>query len=363
MHLLEPLQRSWVRRRLLAWFARNARDLPWRRTRDAYAIWVSEVLLQQTQVATVIPYYERFLRSFPDVRSLAGADEQEVLRHWEGLGYYRRARDLHRAARLIVAQMDGVFPDDVEALGALPGLGRYTVGAVLSQAFDRRLPILEANSIRVLCRLLGVRDDPSQGTVRRLLWQVAEALLPVKQVGQFNQALMELGALVCKPVEPRCGRCPLAKHCRARSDGSQDEIPKRPRELPAVAVSEVAMVVRRRADVLLVRRPAIGRWPDLWEFPHTPLAPGESHEQAGSRLLGEVGLHGEIGAEITTIRHGVTRFRITLVCLEARYRRGRFRSAFYPQGQWLALGALSSYPVSAPQRRLMKALAQASARA
>ncbi len=157
---LSPVVRQWLRRRLLAWFRRQGRPLPWRRNRDPYAIWVSEVMLQQTQVATVIPFFERFLRSFPSVAALAAADEHDVLRHWEGLGYYRRARQLHQAARRLVADFDGRIPDDPAAFGALPGVGRYTLGAVLSQAFERRLPILEANSVRVLCRLLAERGDP-----------------------------------------------------------------------------------------------------------------------------------------------------------------------------------------------------------
>ena len=259
-------------RRLLDWFARHRRDLPWRRDRDPYRIWVSEVMLQQTQAATVVPYFERFLQAFPTLADLAAADEQEVLRLWEGLGYYRRARDLLRTARLLAASHGGRFPDDPAALDGLPGLGRYTRNAVLSQAFDRRLPILEANSRRVLCRLFGRTGDPRRGPEQRWLWAAAEALLPPRRVGDFNQALMELGALVCTPAAPRCAECPLAADCAARRLGLQDAIPARTPPPEPMEVREAAVVVRRGERVLLLQRPAEGRWASLWEFPHGPLA-------------------------------------------------------------------------------------------
>jgi A/G-specific adenine glycosylase len=343
--------------RLLAWFGRHRRDLPWRRDRDPYRIWVSEVMLQQTTVAAVVPYFERFLAAFPTVAALAAADEQDVLRLWEGLGYYRRARDLHHTARRLAAEHGGRFPDDPAVLGELPGMGRYTVGAVLSQAFDRRLPILEANSQRVLCRLFGVGTDPTQGPTRRRLWELAEALLPARRAGDFNQALMELGALVCTATAPRCGDCPLAANCEANRLGLQAEIPVRPARPEVVPVQEAAVVVRRGAEVLVVQRPAAGRWANLWEFPHGPLAADETHEAAARRLLAELtGVAADLGAELLTLRHGVTHYRITLVCFEAAYRSGTFASAFYRQAAWVEPARLADYPVSVPQRRLARAL-------
>jgi A/G-specific adenine glycosylase len=356
-----PDLRRWVARRLRAWFARHRRDLPWRHDRDPYRIWVSEVMLQQTQVATVVPYFERFVRAFPTVADLAAADEQQVLRLWEGLGYYRRARDLHRAARTIVAEHGGAFPSEPGAAGRLPGLGRYTTNAVLSQAFDRRLPIVEANSQRVLSRFFGRADDPREGGARRWLWRAAEALLPARGVGEFNQALMELGALVCVPSGPDCARCPLAERCEARRLGLQESIPARAAPPETTYVRESAVVVRRGEAVLLVQRPAsAGRWANLWEFPHGPLADGEDHEEAAARLVGELtGLKARLGPELLTIRHGITRYQITLVCFEAAHRAGEFRSPFYAAGRWVAPAALADYPVSAPQRRLARALGEA----
>jgi A/G-specific adenine glycosylase len=251
----------------------------------------------------------------------------------------------------------GRVPADPEALAGVPGVGRYTLGAVLSQAFDLRLPILEANSERVLCRLFGHRGDPRRGALRRLLWAQAEALLPAKGCGEFNQALMELGALVCTPAAPRCGACPLRERCEAYRLGLQAEIPlKAPAPAP-VDVAEAAVVARRGEEVFLVRRPDAGRWAGLWEFPHGPLEEGETPGRAARRLLRTLtGLRAEPGEELLTVRHGVTRFRITLVCLEAAYRSGTFRSAFYTEGLWLRPEGLHAYPVSAPQRRLAQAL-------
>jgi A/G-specific adenine glycosylase len=356
--LLDPPHRAWVRRRLLSWFGRNARALPWRTSRDPYAIWISEVMLQQTQVATVIPFFERFIRSFPDVAALARADLHDVLRHWEGLGYYRRARDLHQTARILHTEHNGRMPDDPELLRSMPGLGPYTVGAVLSQAYGLRVPILEVNSVRVLTRLLGVRQDPKKTSVRRALWSAAAALLPVKQVGQFNQALMELGALVCTPTSPGCDICPIALHCRARAAGLQEKIPVRARSAEPVQVQEVALVMRRGGEIMLAQRPTEGRWANLWEFPRTALAPGETHTQAGARLLAELGFQANLGNEIVTLQHAVTRFRITLVCLEAHFRRGQLRNRLYAQAKWLVPQQLRQFPLSSPQRRLATAVKQ-----
>jgi A/G-specific adenine glycosylase len=344
-------------RRLLSWFTRFRRDLPWRRDRDPYRIWVSEVMLQQTQTAAVVPYFERFLQAFPTLAALAAADEQDVLRLWEGLGYYRRACDLLKTARLLAAS-HGRFPNDPDALDGLPGLGRYTRNAVLSQAFDRRLPILEANSRRVLARLFGRTGDLSRGPEQRWLWAAAEALLPPRRAGNFNQALMELGALVCTPAAPRCPECPLAGDCAARRLGRQESIPARTRPSELVSLREAAVVVSRGERVLLLQRPPEGRWASLWEFPHAPLGDGESAEEGAVRLLPELtGLNARLGAELATLRHSVTRFRITQVCFEAEYLSGEFRSHFYRKGVWLPPRELSAYPVSSPQRRLAEMIA------
>jgi A/G-specific adenine glycosylase len=305
----------------------------------------------------VIPYFERFLKAFPTVVDLAAADEQDVLRLWEGLGYYRRARDLHRAAQEVVHQYGGKIPEDPMQLQALPGIGRYTTGAILSQAFDQRQPILEANSQRVLCRLFARAGDLKRNRARHWLWQAAEALLPAAGAGEFNQALMELGALVCTPTAPKCLECPLAKPCLARRRGIQEKIPSFVPAPETIFVNEAAVVIRRGRSVCLAQRPQRGRWAGLWEFPHAPLEKQETYEQAVARFLpGLTGIEVELGSELAALRHSVTRHRITLVCFEARHLSGKFRSNFYQQGKWVKAVDLQGFPVSAPQRRLAQVL-------
>jgi A/G-specific adenine glycosylase len=344
----------------LRWFRRAQRDLPWRRNRDPYRIWISEIMLQQTQVTAVIPFFERFIKTFPSIADLAGAGEQDVLQLWEGLGYYRRARDLHRAARLLAERHGGRLPNDPIMLSSLPGMGMYTVGAVLSQAFERRLPALDANSLRLLCRLFGLKMDPQKSAKRRWLLLLAQTLLPQRGVGEFNQALMELGALVCTARSPRCDVCPLAVYCLARQKGIQAQLPFRPPRPEPVAIRESGVVIRRGDRVLLVQRPqSAKRWAGLWEFPHDHLRAGESHDQAALRIIKEfTGLSAAVGTTLATLRHSVTRHRIQLVCLAALFRSGKFRSDFYPRARWVRPAQLSNYPVSAPQRRIAELLNQ-----
>ena len=364
---MTPLSLPWsaralsaFRRRLLAWFDARRRDLPWRASRDPYRIWVSEVMLQQTTVAAVVPFFHRFVETFPTVHALADADEQQVLSHWQGLGYYRRARHLHAAAKFLVANHGGELPDDPAVWDALPGVGRYILGAVLSQAFDRRLPVVEANTLRVLSRLFGSPLDPREGDGKKWVWEAAEAVLPRKRVGDFNQAMMELGALVCTPSAPDCASCPARTVCVARRDGTQAEIPPKPREKPRVSVSEVAVAIRRGDRILLCQRPPTAtRWANMWELPHGEMADGEDLAEAAARVTKELtDLDIAVGTEVTTLRHGVTRFDITLTCLEATWRSGEFASAFYTAGDWLTLAECAAKPASTPQRRLLAELSK-----
>lgn len=252
---------------LLAWYQTQKRDLPWRRTRDPYAIWLSEIMLQQTRVETVIPYYERFLTRFPGVERLAEAPLEQVLAEWSGLGYYRRARMLHAAAKAVVEHHDAAFPRTAACLRTLPGVGRYTAGAISSIAWGEREPLVDGNVARVFARLFALDDDPTRGTGHARIWSIASAIVPAENPGDFNQSLMELGATVCTPRAPRCDVCPLAASCRARAAGRQEELPniatKRAPEVRRV----VALLAHSPDGVLLARRAEGGLFAGLWEPP------------------------------------------------------------------------------------------------
>jgi len=281
---------------LLAWYDAHGRSLPWRGTGDLYRIWVSELMLQQTRVDTVLRRYPAFLDRFPDLASLAAADEDEVLAAWSGLGYYRRARALHRGARRIIDELDGVFPTSLEALMELPGVGRYTAGAILSAGLDLPLPILDGNVIRVLSRLFEIAEPVDRAIVRRRLWSLAEAVLPGERPGDFNQALMDLGATVCVPKGPDCATCPLAGPCGARASGRQSELPSSPRRSQVVHEERVAVVLRRDdGRLLLERRPPDGLLAGMWEPVAAPRPRAEEPEAVACRLAAAtVAAHGRV---------------------------------------------------------------------
>jgi A/G-specific adenine glycosylase len=308
-----------MRGRLIDWYERGHRELPWRAERDPYRILVSETMLVQTTVAAVVPYYERFLARFPTVADLAAADEATVLKAWEGLGYYRRARQLHAAARAIVEGHGGVVPGDVEALRALPGVGRYIAGAVVSFAFDRPAPIVEANTQRVLARWLAWGADLKTTASQARLWRAAERLVPPERPGVFNQAFMELGAVVCTPKNPSCLVCPVAADCLARARGLQDTLPVVADRAAPLEVAEACALVVREGRILVVQRGPVGLWGGFWEFPTIHLSgadpAGRSFGDAvdlaeGVRRL--TGVEARVGPAVKTVRFGVTKHRVTL---------------------------------------------------
>lgn len=259
------------RRRLLGWYSRHQRTLPWRSlSPDPYHVLVSELMLQQTQVTTVVRYFQRFVARFPTIRALAEAPLDNVLRLWQGLGYYSRARNLQLAAKKVMADYGGKLPSTIEELLSLPGVGRYTAGAIASLAFGRRAPILDGNVTRVLCRLDRIQSDPRDQKTQAALWTRAAEILPRKRVGEFNSAMMELGALVCIPRAPKCLLCPVREHCAAFAAGLQETIPSRRKSVKTPHVHRRVFCVRHRGNYLIEQRPHKGRWAGLWQFMTLP---------------------------------------------------------------------------------------------
>jgi len=342
---------------LLAWFRKNARDLPWRRTHDPYGIWVSEIMLQQTQVKTVIPYWNRWMRQLPTAASLAKADGERVLKLWEGLGYYTRARNLQKAAQIIQGQCRGKFPERFEDVLALPGIGRYTAGAICSIAFNQPTPILDGNVIRVLTRLFGIAGNPREKSTNARLWALAGDLVSCAaktgvcgdwNCSHLNQAMMELGALLCSPSQPKCELCPIAAQCVARRTGRVEAIPHLNRPVRATARRFAAFIAENRGCFLVRQRPAGVVNAHLWEFPNAELT-------ANSLPLNQVA---ELVLQATpadlqplcVIRHTITRYRITLEAYRTTINR---RLPNVGRGRWLAWEELEVLPFTSANRKLL----------
>jgi len=334
------VKNGWIRRRpvpappegiaepLVRWFGRTGRDLPWRRSRDPYRVWVSEIMLQQTQVERVKDFFARFLAAFPDVHTLAAAQEAEVLKLWEGLGYYRRARQLHAAAKQLVAEHDGEFPRTANGLRSLPGVGRYTAAAIASIAFDAPEPIVEANSRRVLARLAGY-DRPLDGPGGdEPIWMIAAAAVPECSAGRFNQALMDLGALICTPDRPRCSECPLADKCVAHQTRRTDAIPVQVARRTTERILETVIVIRYGKRVLMEQRGPGEWWEGLWDFP-----------RAG----------GSKGLRLGTVNYTVTHHAVECDVYEWFVSSAtKVRAA----QRWVAISDLAALAMSAPGRRI-----------
>ena len=341
-------------RRLLRWYGRARRDLPWRVVTasgypDPYHVLVSEAMLQQTQVATVIPYFNRFIARFPTFADLAAADEQEVLRMWQGLGYYSRARNLRVAARRVVEEFGGRLPQDVEQLRKLPGIGRYTAGAVASIAFGRRAPILDGNVVRVLCRLDQVAADPRDGQTQALLWRRAEEIVPKTRPGDFNSALMELGALVCTPRSPQCLLCPVRENCEAFAAGVQERIPAPRKRAETPLLQRRVYCIRRNGRWLIEQRPARGRWAGMWQFVTVEAngdAAGPPWSLIAPRKVGEV-------------THGLThrRYRFEVFACDANGEEIREIPGGDRPRRWVRLAELSEYPLPRPHLKIVELLA------
>lgn len=343
---------------LLDWYVRERRSLPWRSSRDPYSIWVSEIMLQQTQVATVIAYYERWMQRFPTLNRLAHASIEDVLLAWEGLGYYSRARNLRSAAQRVVASHGGELPRSIEELRSLPGIGAYSAGAIASIAFDADEPAVDGNIVRVLTRLFALSGDPKRAPLRERLWQLARALIPKGRARDFNQALMELGATCCTPRAPRCAQCPVQKHCLALV---RDRVEDFPEAAPRPTITEqrrAAAVVRRGARVLVVRAQATApRWAGMWQFPDTELAAGDEGSGVLQRSIERsTGVVVDALACVGNLRHQVTRFRITMDIYTGRARAGRARAIEYAEVRWSDPDLLGTLAMPAAHRKIARSL-------
>lgn len=346
---------------LLTWYERVRRPLPWRSTRDPYALLVSEVMLQQTQVETVREYFARWMKRFPSVRALAEAEEADVLHAWQGLGYYSRARNLWRGAQAVVKDHGGAVPSALEALLALPGIGPYSAGAIRSIAHGERAPIVDGNVIRVLSRLFGLRGDPTRSPLKQEIWALAGELVPDERPGDFNQAMMELGATVCAPRSPACLACPVAKRCVARREGLVATLPELPKRRATVDVARAAAVVRHGDRVLAVEVPRDARrWAGMWQFPNTDVATGESAEGAARRIVQQsLGLTLKKGAPLLVVRHAVTHHRITLDVFDYAVARVTKMPSAGATSVWKRPSELEGLAMPSAHRRIARALDQA----
>lgn len=348
------------RRALLEWFEQNRRPLPWRQEPTPYHTWVSEVMLQQTQAATVVPYYVEFMRRFPTIEALAAASADEVLKAWEGMGYYRRAHNLQRAAQIIVAEYDGRVPADARALAALPGIGRYTAGAIRSIAFGQPVPVLDGNVKRVLARLDDLEASIDDARVEQRLWARSAELLDPDHPGDFNQAVMELGATICLPKKPACLFCPVQSFCLGHARGTQYERPvrNRRRAIPHFDVAAGVIWHQREPDCFLIaQRPLDGMLGGLWEFPGGKKKPDETLPAALERELAEeLGIQVAVGDYLASIEHAYTHFRITLHAFHARHSGGEPQALGVADWRWVKMTDLDDFAFARTDRRIIDAL-------
>ncbi|GAB4578899.1 MAG: A/G-specific adenine glycosylase [Anaerolineales bacterium] len=351
MHLSSPL---------LSWYNTRKRALPWRETSDPYAIWVSEIMLQQTRVDTALPYYTQWMARFPTIEALAAADQQEVLNTWEGLGYYTRARNLHKAAQLLVRAYNSQLPNTVAALRKIPGIGPYTAGAIASLAFGRDEPVVDGNVRRVLARLFNLTEPADSPAGIRRLWELAAAHLPPGRAADYNQALMELGALVCTPRHPACETCPLHAHCEAYRLGIQEQLPKLKRKTPTPHYIVTAAVIRQNGHILLAQRPQDGLLGGLWEFPGGKLEPGEDLPTCLKReIREELEAEIEVGGSLGVYTHAYTHFRVTLHAFACTLiGAGEPRPVEAAALAWVHPSALADYPMGKIDRQIAKRLVE-----
>jgi len=351
------MKQSALGRDLLAWYDRNARGLPWRASHDPYRVWVSEVMLQQTRVDTVIPYYRDWLEAFPDIQCLAAADERRVMQLWEGLGYYSRARNMLKTARILVEQRAGRFPDSIAELKKLPGIGDYIAGALASIAFGRDEVALDGNGLRVLARLVAFDQPINEAAGKKTIQGLMQSMLPPGRAGDFNQAIMDLGATICLPRKPLCAQCPLKQHCRAFKNDSQDNFPLKIKKKPVPQYAVAAAVIRKDGRVLVDKRRADGLLGGLWEFPGGKVEEGEDLRSALVReIMEELGVEIAVHAKLGTYRHAYTHFKVVVTAFEVEILNGEPAALAADEIQWVKPAELDQYPMGKVDRLIAHSL-------
>lgn len=346
-----------IQKQLLAWYKKYQRDLPWRRSRDPYAIWISEIMLQQTQVITVKPYYLHFLKTFPTVKKLANAKLDSVLKCWEGLGYYTRAKNLHKAAKTIVSDYQCQLPSSIEDLIKIPGIGPYTAGAIASIAFDLDEPVLDGNVMRVLCRLFTIKTNPKESDTQKKLWTLARKMIPTGQASFFNQALMDLGATICTPSKPSCETCPISDCCKAKKAKLQHELPLKVKKKPVPHYDIGIGVVWKKNKILIDQRKDEGLLGGLWEFPGGKIAKNEKPQACVKReIKEELAVNVKVNNLLIIVKHAYSHFKITLHVYECDYVSGRPKAVECAAWKWVSLDQLDDYTFPAANHKIIAEL-------
>lgn len=344
--VIDPENKLRINTDLIGWYQVFARDLPWRRTTNPYAIWVSEIMLQQTRVETVIPYYTRWMDELPTLGSLVSADQDHILKLWEGLGYYRRALNLHKAALMIMDRFDGFLPKDIKSLESLPGIGRYTAGAISSIAFNQPSPILDGNIKRVFTRLFNISTPLQTSETEKMLWRIAEDLLPENNPGEFNQALMELGALICLGKIPVCDRCPLRDDCLAFQYHLQGDLPVRKEKSPPRHLQVTAAVIEKDGRFLLAKRPPEGLLGGMWEFPGGKQENNETLPETLEReIKEELDATIKVGKHLGTYYHAYTHYKVTLHAYRCRLVSEKLNMIYHTDLAWVSIDSMESHPM------------------
>ncbi|MBF0289446.1 MAG: A/G-specific adenine glycosylase [SAR324 cluster bacterium] len=358
---MTPTELSLFQIQLLEWFTQQQRPLPWRQHYEPYAVWISEIMLQQTQVATVLPYFDRWMEMLPSIQAVAETSEDTILKLWEGLGYYTRARNIQKAAIMICEKHGGQIPQDFSELLALPGIGRYTAGAIASIAFNQERPIVDGNIVRVLCRLMDWRDNPRSAEMQKKIWNAAEAWIPEGNARFFNQALMELGATLCSTQAPLCLLCPVPSFCKALKANTIDAVPAKTKRPPAKQrITALAVIQNEEGELLIAKRPAEGLMGGLWEFPNINLDKDTDIEQAlkqGIRQQQDILI--TVDQPLSIIKHAYTSFKVTLHCFLCTYQRSESDSTREEHSaQWVPLENLKQFSFPAAHGKIIQILSQ-----